>query len=223
MSPILNHRSLPESVHEILRARILNNDLPAGTALVELNLAEEFGVSRTTIRAAFRELQAERLIEIAPRRGTTVTRMSYEASIEVCFARYALETAGLEDVLRHSRADLVRQMSDAVASMTEAADKGDVVGVVDADTVLHRAIIAAAGNQVMIDMWQSLNGQMGALMRSTLDRQGIVDLAAMVRWHERLVRAFKRKDPDGVVKALHEHYVTGAVSKVSKVSKVKGA
>src|SRR4051812_46136725 len=73
---VLRHRSLPESVHEILRFRILNNEIPAGAPLLEVALAEEFGVSRTTIRAAMRELQVERLIETTPRRGNTVIRMS---------------------------------------------------------------------------------------------------------------------------------------------------
>ena len=213
---LLNHRSLPESVHEIMRSRILNNELTAGTPLVELNLAAEFGVSRTTIRSALRELQAERLVEIAPRRGTTVTRMSYEASQQICFARYALESAALDSVLAQGRTALVREMSDAVAVMAQAAEKGDIVGMVDADSQLHRAIIAAGGNSVMTDMWQSLDGQMGALVRSTLDRQGIDDLVSMVRWHEKLVRAFRRSDPAGATKALHEHYVTGAIKKIRK-------
>ena len=208
---LLNHRSLPESVHEILRARILNNDLPSGTALVELSLAAEFGVSRTTIRSALRELQAERLVEIAPRRGTTVSRMSYETSQQICFARYALESAGLATVLHQGRAALVRQMSDAVTVMAQAADRGDIVGMVDADSQLHWSIIAAADNNVMIDMWQSLDGQMGALVRSTLDRRGIDDLVSMVRYHEKLVRAFRRSDPASATKALYEHYVTGSV------------
>ena len=212
---LLNHRSLPESVHEILRARILNNELAAGTPLVELNLAAEFGVSRTTIRSALRELQAERLVEIAPRRGTTVSRMSFETSQQICVARYALESAGLETVLAGSRAALVREMSDAIKVMADAAEKGDLVGVVDADSQLHRAIIVAAGNEVMLDMWQSLDGQMGALMRSTLDRQHI-DLASTVRWHEQLLRAFRRRDPASVAKALHEHYVSGAISKIKR-------
>jgi DNA-binding GntR family transcriptional regulator len=213
---LLNHRSLPESVHEILRSRILNNELPSGTPLIELNLAAEFGVSRTTIRSALRELQAERLVEIAPRRGTTVSRMSYETSQQICFARYALESAGLDSVLSEKRSGVVREMSNSVAIMAEAAEKGDIVGMVDADSRLHRSIIVAAGNSVMIDMWQSLDGQMGSLVRSTLDRQGIDDLISMVRWHEKLVRAFRRNDPAGVTKALYEHYVTGAVKKVRR-------
>src|SRR5262245_18180259 len=87
---VLQHRSLPESVHQVLRLRILNNELPAGTPLIELNLADEFGVSRTNVRAALRELAAERLIEVRPRRQTIVTRMSAEDIEEACYARYVL-------------------------------------------------------------------------------------------------------------------------------------
>src|SRR5579875_3310477 len=90
--PIMRHRSLPESVHATLRYRILNDLIPAGTPLLEVALATEFGVSRTTIRAALRELQAERLVETAPRRGATVSRMSETDALEICFARYALES-----------------------------------------------------------------------------------------------------------------------------------
>lgn len=217
MSPILQHRSLPESVHEILRGQILNDSIPAGTALVELALAEEFGVSRTTIRTALLGLQAERLVEISPRRGTTVTRMSPEASEELCVARYALEAVHLGEVLNTARTSLVTEMSAAIEQMTRAADEQDAVGVIEADTVLHRAIMEAGGNRLLTDMWESLNGQMGALMRSTFDRKGI-DLAETVRWHERLVRAFRRKEPAGAVVALHDHYLSGAVSKIRHVA-----
>jgi len=78
MGAILEHVSLPEAVGRALRHRILNNELPAETRLVEANLAAEFGVSRGTIRDAMRILQAEGLIAIVPRRYSVVTRMSLE-------------------------------------------------------------------------------------------------------------------------------------------------
>ena len=65
---ILEHVSLPEAVGRALRHRILNNELPAETRLVEASLAAEFGVSRGTIRDAMRSLKAEGLIAIVPRR-----------------------------------------------------------------------------------------------------------------------------------------------------------
>src|SRR4051812_27629318 len=114
---VLRHRSLPESVHEILRYRILNNDLPSGAPLLEVALAEEFGVSRTTIRSAMRELQAERLVEITPRRGTTVSRMSEQDAREVCFARYTFEAVSLKETTKSQRRRLADDMQEVVSAM----------------------------------------------------------------------------------------------------------
>src|SRR5258708_10548120 len=113
-SSVLQHRSLPEQVHESLRLRILNNELPAGTPLAEVPLAAEFGVSRTTIRSAMRELQAERLIEVSPRRGSTVSRMSDSDIREVCYARYVLEAAAYLDSLPGNRERLLAAIERAL-------------------------------------------------------------------------------------------------------------
>src|ERR1700719_4794840 len=96
MGAILEHVSLPDAVARALRRRILNNELPAETRLVEANLAAEFGVSRGTIRDALRSLHAEGLIAIVPRRYSVVTRMSRGDAEDVCFARYVLELASLD-------------------------------------------------------------------------------------------------------------------------------
>ncbi|MET3805846.1 DNA-binding GntR family transcriptional regulator [Nakamurella sp. UYEF19] len=200
------HLSLPESVHEVLRSRILNNDLPAGTPLVEIPLAEEFGVSRTTVRAALRELQTERLIEVLPRRGTFVTRMSAEDVTEACYARFVLESAGLAEVWESARAALVVDMTEAVRVMQLACDKEDLAGIVVADTAFHRVIVEAGNHPRIVEMWSTLNGQMGALMRSSLDRQGI-DMVEAVRRHTKLITAFKRKDSAVALAALRLHYL----------------
>jgi DNA-binding GntR family transcriptional regulator len=186
--------------------RILNNELPAGTALIELALAEEFGVSRTTIRSAMRELQAERLIEVSPRRGSTVTRMSERDIEEVCHARYVLEAAGLPETLSGLRARITAQMRAALERMESAAAIGDAVGVIIADTELHRVLIASADHPIMLDMWESLNGQMGALMRSDLDRQGI-GLEETTRRHARLLDVVLQGTADEVKTELRIHYL----------------
>src|SRR5215471_800806 len=96
LGAILEHVSLPEAVGRALRHRILNNELPADTRLVEANLAAEFGVSRGTIRDAMRSLQSEGLIAIVPRRYSIVTRMSADDVEDVCYARYVLENASFD-------------------------------------------------------------------------------------------------------------------------------
>ena len=118
---MLEHVSLPEAVGRALRHRILNNELPAETRLVEANLAAEFGVSRGTIRDAMRSLQAEGLIAIVPRRYSVVTRMSHEDAEDVCYARYALEEASLDQGFGTSRKDLVATLRLALDQMAAAA------------------------------------------------------------------------------------------------------
>jgi DNA-binding GntR family transcriptional regulator len=82
---MISHQSLPEVVEMTLRRRILNNELVAGERLIEANLAAEFGVSRTTLRAALMELKNDRLVEFLPRRGCSVARMP--ASPATCWSR----------------------------------------------------------------------------------------------------------------------------------------
>ncbi len=203
---VLKHRSLPESVHEVLRTRILNNEIPAGAPLLEVALAEEFGVSRTTIRAAMRELQAERLIEIAPRRGSTVIRMSEVDATEVCFARYTLESASLKDLTRARRRTLADRMDEVLGVMDLCCSKGDLAGMVEADTDLHRLVVEASGHPLIVELWAGLNGQMGALMRSSLDRQRIT-LDETVRRHAELIASFRDRPVTAVDAALREHYI----------------
>jgi DNA-binding GntR family transcriptional regulator len=205
-SPVFIHQSLPESIHALLRKRILNNEIPAGAPLLEVSLAEEFGVSRTTVRAAIRELQAERLVEVTPRRGTTVSRMSQTDVLEVCFARYLLESVALRVLSPNDRRRLADRMDVVVAEMSSCAEAGDTAGVVEADTDLHRQIVTASGHPLIVDMWSRLNGQMGSLMRSSFDRQQI-GLRGAVRMHEELVTAFRELPKPAVETALYRHYV----------------
>ena len=209
--PPIRHRSLPESVHEILRARILNNEIPAGAPLLEVPLAEEFGVSRTTVRAAMRELQVERLIEVSPRRGSTVIRMSEADAHEVCFARYTLESVALKGLTRARRHELADRMTKVLHVMDQCCAHGDLAGLVEADTDLHRVVVEASGHPLIVDMWAGLNGQMGALMRSSLDRQHI-DLAETVRRHADLITAFRDAPAAAVAVALRDHYLKPSVT-----------
>lgn len=203
---VFRHPSLPESVHQVLRDRILNNDIAAGEPLLEVPLAEEFGVSRTTIRSAMRELQAERLIEIAPRRGARVIRMSQSDAEEVCFVRYTLESVAIRVLTRNERRALADRMEGVLATMHGCAQKADFAGMVEADTDLHRLVVDASGHPLIGEMWSSLNGQMGALMRASLDRQRIT-LEQSVERHADLIAALRDMPKSAADAALREHYI----------------
>ncbi len=199
--------SLPEAVGRALRHRILNNELPADTRLVEANLAAEFGVSRGTIRDAMRSLQSEGLIEIVPRRYSIVTRMSAEDAEDVCYARYVLEDASIISGLKN-RDELADGLRHALDEMAAGARADDLDAVVDSDTKFHALLIDVSGRRRLKDLWSMLNSQMGALMRSSIERQGI-SLDDAVDRHRPLLDAVEVGDVDQLRKAIRNHYLTG--------------
>jgi DNA-binding GntR family transcriptional regulator len=200
--------SLPEAVGRALRHRILNNELPADTRLVEANLAAEFGVSRGTIRDAMRSLQSEGLIEIVPRRYSIVTRMSTEDAEDVCYARYVLEDASVMGGLGKNATELAQGLGQALAEMSAGARADDLDAVVDSDTKFHALLIDVSGRRRLKDLWSMLNSQMGALMRSSLERQGI-SLDDAVDRHRGILEAVTIGDLDLLRVAIRDHYLEG--------------
>jgi DNA-binding GntR family transcriptional regulator len=204
----LEHVSLPEAVSKALRRRILNNELPAETRLVEANLAAEFGVSRGTIRDALRSLHAEGLIAIVPRRYSVVTRMSPRDAEDVCFARYVLEDASVLEGFGPGRKELARGLRVAMQRMSAAAVTDDMEALVEGDTRFHELLIGVSGRDRLKDLWSMLNSQMGALMREEIERQGI-DLSEAVHRHRPIVEAVEAGDLNRLREAIRSHYLIG--------------
>ncbi len=203
---MIAHQSLPEVVRMTLRRRILNNELAAGERLIEANLAAEFGVSRTTLRSALMELKNDRLVEFLPRRGCSVARMSRAEIEDACFARYLLESgAACEDraVIDDS---LIASLEKELDAMAECVGAGDLAAIVECDTRLHGLLVEAGGRVRLTELWHALDGQMGALMRSSLEFQG-GDLSEVVTRHQMLIDAIRTKDRVLMAAGIKEHYL----------------
>ena len=203
---MIAHQSLPEVVRMTLRRRILNNELPAGERLIEANLAAEFGVSRTTLRAALMELKNERLVEFSPRRGCSVARMSRAEIEDACFARYLLEAGAACEERAVIDDNLISSLEKELGSMAEAAGAGDLAAIVECDTRLHGLLVEAGGRARLAELWHALDAQMGALMRSSLELQG-GDLTEVVDRHQALIDAARAGDRDVLAAAIKEHYL----------------
>jgi DNA-binding GntR family transcriptional regulator len=206
-SSMLHHVSLPDSVHGALKRRILNNDLEAGTRLVEATLANEMGVSRSTLRVALRQLAQEGLVEISPRRQSVVTRLSPEEIGDACYARYALEEGAMQAVSDDRLDALADGMERFAARMEQAASAGELATIVDLDARFHGCIVEESGKRRLAALWETLTAQMGAVMRSSMENQQI-DLFEAARRHRQLVDVFRARDRVAIADALYEHYLT---------------
>jgi DNA-binding GntR family transcriptional regulator len=199
------HRSLPQAVYLVLRRKILNNEYEAGQRLIEAPLAEELGVSRSTVREALRQLSVDGLVDISPRRHSVVTRMSYEDIRDACYARFVLE-AGAARLLTLHKDPVVARMQEVVDKMSATVAIGDVAAMIDLDTEFHSCIVDAAGKHRLAALWRTLDAQMGALMRSSIDRQHI-DLTEAVRRHQQVTDSFRTGSADDFIRTLEDHYL----------------
>lgn len=203
---MITYQSLPDIVRETLRRRILNNELVAGERLIEANLAAEFGVSRTTLRSALMELKNDRLVELSPRRGCSVARMSRAEIEDACFARYLLEAGAACEDRAVIDDNLITSLEKELDAMAESAEAGDLAGIVERDTRLHGLLVECGGRERPAELWHALDGQMGALMRSSLEFQGS-DLSDVVVRHRILIDAVRTGDREVIGTAIYDHYV----------------
>jgi len=198
--------SLADAVVADLRRAIVNGEIRAGDHLVETDLADQFQVSRATIRQALAECRNEGLIEIRPHRGAVVTRMSNEAARDVCVVRGLLESwAARISCLAFDNADL-ESMRDIGREMGGAVRRGDVYRVVELDIDLHSRMFRCNRNEYLYERWQSLDALHGALLASRLAYYDY-DPVGVVQRHHDLVDALARRDPDLAERAIRAHYI----------------
>ncbi|MGD0054317.1 MAG: GntR family transcriptional regulator [Acidimicrobiales bacterium] len=203
---VIAHVPLPDAVYAVLRRRILNNEFAAGERLVESRISEEFGVSRTTLRSALRELANENLVEISNRHGCYVARMDLDEIEDTCFARFLLEASAVSENVDWLTPELFDALDSEIENMKLAALSGDMASIVDADTNFHGVIISAGGRTRVAELWHLLDGQMGSIMRSSIDELGI-DMNEIAQRHQLIVQALRTKTSDIIEKAIKDHYV----------------
>lgn len=197
----LESESLSEKVKRVIVDRVIEGTYPPGAHLVELQLAEEFGVSQAPVREALRELSSTRLVENRPRRGTYVRTISSDELAEIYMVRVALEgTAAL-----HAFPALHKDptpLREALAGMRQAVTEGSARGLARHSTAFHRAIIEACGNRLMLEIWDSLFVEVRTM--ATIVR-GQVDPQAAAESHVPILEAFESGDAELCQKLMIEH------------------
>ncbi len=156
---IRNYKPLGEVVFEYLRESILNGELKPGERLMEINLAEQLGVSRTPVREAIRKLEKEKFVEMLPRKGAYVADLTAKDILDVLEMRIILE--GFAAALAAER------MTDEEISLLECSLKGfqdavarqDRLVMVEKDNEFHDLIFQATKNNKLIEIVKDLHDQ----------------------------------------------------------------
>ena len=134
--------------------------------------------------------------------------MSTRDAEDVCYARWVLEDASVSQGFGEQRAELVSALRGALDQMAAAAAADDMDALVECDTRFHELLLDTSGRRRLKDLWSVLNSQMGALMRSEIERQGI-GLDEAVERHRSLCAAVEDGDIGRLRAVLREHYLAG--------------
>ncbi len=176
----VNRTSLRTQIKEILLARILDGEYQPGDRLVEMQIAQEFGISQAPVRESLRELEALGFVESEPYRGTRVRAVTKAELTEIYPVRAALEEVAAR-MAAHRLAGKVEALEAELAAMHQAAEKGDLYEQVQHDVEFHRLIVEASGNRVLQDVWRSLRIEARTLISALKADIGGHEIAEMHR------------------------------------------
>jgi DNA-binding GntR family transcriptional regulator len=204
---VIHRPQLWEAVSERLRAEILNGDIPAGTKLIEVTLAERYGTSRGPIREAMRELSRQGLVVELPRRGSVVSTLTASDLTEVYQVREALENGAAKAAIRRA--------SDAeIQSLEPHLDRMDHVwqhetwtlDSVELDYAFHRALLALARNQRLAASYDNMLTQNMLLLRTAAVANPRLQSGIEPRVHRDIYEALRARDEVAAVTAVDAHY-----------------
>lgn len=179
-----------EEIVEILRKRIVDQELPPGSKLREAVLTEEFKVSRPRLREAFGVLEDRGLIERIPNRGAVVTRLEADDVFALFEVREVLEALAVrlatEKADPETWEDLVERFGKPAE---EALARGDLDFYVDCVTLFRQRAISAAQNQILASQLDGLYDRTKVLIRRLVLVPGRA--AEGLRQHQEVLQAMR--------------------------------
>ncbi|MEJ1161625.1 GntR family transcriptional regulator [Prosthecomicrobium sp. N25] len=192
---------------ERLRAELADDivcgRLQPGTALDETTLAARFGVSRTPVREALRELAASGLVVHRAHRGAVVTALTEDRLTEMFVVMAELEAlaAGFCAIVMTpaERRELMGIQEEAEALVRA----GDLAGYTDANDRFHAFLYIASHNEFLAETALSVRRRVSAFRRAQFRTLGRLQLSHQE--HDRVVQAILRGDRDGASRDMRNH------------------
>ena len=186
----------------VLRERIVSAELRPGSRLSEHAIAEELEMSRTPVHEAVRRLSGEGLIEVRPRAGTYVTRISANELEEAVLVRGALELMVVEKAAERASLEVIAALRSLLARQAACARDGDAAQFRLLGDQFHAGLASAAG---MPGVWALVRQPKTHMDRSrTLVNPGARMTAALLE-HGDILRAIEARHPGRAAQAMRTH------------------
>jgi len=187
-----SHLTLREKILETIREAILKGALKPGEKVAEPELAERFGISRTPIREAFRQLESEGYLTVIPRKGAVVTSLS-ERDVEEFYAiKSVLEGFAAKMAAQKMTEKDLERLEGINEKLEKLAREGDVKNFFRVHNDFHECFIRAAGNDKLLELISQLLLKFNRLRMASLSLPGRMEIS--VQEHKKIIDAFKKRD-----------------------------
>ena len=186
---------LRDVVFNTLRDAILTGKLVPGERLMENQLAEKLGESRTPVREALRMLELENLVELVPRKGAQVLDMSEKDIVNILEVRSALEGLATSVACKKMTKEDLQQLKNMEVDFEKAVAENDVEHFVDIDEDFQDLIFAATENDKLINIFRNLRIQLYRY-RMAQAKNNETSMSTIVAHHRSIIRAIENHDAE---------------------------
>lgn len=198
-----SYQPLREVVCETLRDAVRRGILQPGERLMEIQLAEDLGVSRTPVREAIRKLEMEGYVIMMPRRGTYVADLSIRDINEVFEIRTSLESLASGLAAERINEDELEKLQRLLVEIGAYIKSGDMESIVRTDTEFHDLLYQASRNTRLVGIISNLREQLTRFRTTSMSFPG--RLKATLEEHRKIVEAIAQGDEKAARKAAEHH------------------
>ncbi|HHW57606.1 MAG TPA: GntR family transcriptional regulator [Clostridia bacterium] len=154
--PLENYKPLRDVVFDYMKNAIITGKLQPGERLMEVQLAEKLGVSRTPVREAIRKLELEGLVVMVPRKGAYVADLDAKDLLNVLEVRSSLEGLAASLAAERITDEEIEKLKKIVEEFRLKMEEGDNEALVKLDKEFHDLIFAASRNDKLMQIMNNL-------------------------------------------------------------------
>lgn len=195
--------SLTEQVFAELKQRILRSELRPGSVVLEGELAEQFGVSKTPIREALRLLVQDGWIDVMPRRGYLIRPIGLADLREVYELRRIIESAAARRAAADGDPQLVARLATAIDAQAAAGES--IERSIEASREFHLGLAEPSDNARLVKVLAGLLDEVERLLRMLPQLVSVMTSAEEIDAHRDLVAAIEAGDEDAAERHMETH------------------
>lgn len=215
-----NRTPLREQVLRTLRSAIMNFQLMPGDRLVERDLCDMLGVSRSSVREALRHLESEGLVDYLENKGPIVTRLTLETAKEIYELRVSLESLVVQLYTLNATEKQLQMLETTLHLLTRRLTQNNVTNILDSVNDFYELLYEGCGNQTAAKLLRQQQARINLLRATSISQenrymQSIEEMSA-------IVDAILKRDCEAAQYACTEHIRLASEVALSAMAEKEG-